>query len=728
MNGGSVERDIRRNQSGALVRSMPYERTESSPSISKQIGGKTRKGDYLNQAYPPEETGRYLGSGRAMEQREFDWPSHSLERSSQTGQLRKSAPKKPDRKKIKKTQGESSNVGYLIQEQRKLERELKELETERQPLVPPLDLRGTNPSQARSVISVPRDTQLHHSNDWSSTSSGHFISNPARPIQRPEVTSDDSIDREVEGLLSEMLSPRDSEDDTSPSKQDSFVPRTSRKQDHSPRLFVNGYHEGVLEPNPGNGIPGPHSSPRSNIPRVVSDNENRVPRLANGWHDGSSPQSFQFSTSRISNLPRAPVVSQDKVEQFWSLKKQEMYWMNRVRLQRQILAQSLDTVVRHEVEEQYFYSQEELSRIENAIADLFRRLSPEDVQRLMKNGMVTVNPKYIPSENTLLALQTSSVTNPSGFKNPLDQRPLPQHQPQLGTSSAAPGLLTNGVNMPQKFGYQRASPQYPRNANVAPGFGRETRNKVLSHQDASLNSERVPSEPQESHISHVLPVAKLTCDDKETRTFKGLQTRSECSVSQTLDDDVEIPSSVYMGNETNETRDENGQLPRQDGVVQQLQEPGNERRVEANYPSIYPAGNTSLEEEDDPVVELASLEQTESNDEELVPDDFVNELVSHSTAHEVRKPSTVKQPSFDDHEVVKLKEKLDQEQRELLESLKKEEMKFREEQRRLAEEQEQDEKWMAEQEERQRMRESLSRVSEMQDTEWSADKVRTLIS
>jgi len=722
VNGGSVERDLGRSQSGTLDRSIQNERIESSPSIPKQIGEKTRNSDYLNQTCPPEETGRCLWSGRAMERRELDWPSHSLERSSRTGQLKKPAPKKPERKKIKKTQGESSNVGYLIQEQRKLERELKGLQTERQPLVPPLDLRGANPSQASSVVSIPRDTHSHHSNGWSSTSSGHFVSNPARSVQRPELTSDDSMDREVEGLLSVVLSSRDSEDDTSPSKQDSLVPRTSKKQDHSPRLFVNGYHEGVLERNPGNGTLGPYSSLRPNNSRFVSDNENRVPTLANGVYDGSSPQSLQFSISRLNNSPREPVVSQDKVQQFWSLKKQEMYWMNRVRHQRQILAQSLDTVVRHEVEEQYFYSQEELSRIENAILDLFRRLSPEDVQRLMKNGMVTVNPKYNPSENTLHALQTSRVTNPSRFDNQLEQWPLPQHQPQPGTSSAAPGLLANGVNMPQKFGYQRASPQYPHNASVAPGFGRETRNKVLSHQDANLNRERVPSEPQEIHISHVSSFAKPPCDDKETQTFNDLQSRKEYSVSQILDDNVEIPSSVLMGNKTKETRDENRQPPHQDRVVQQVQEPGKQHRVEANYPRVYPAGNTSLEEEDEPVVELASLEQTESNAAELVPDDCINEVVSRSTVHEARKTSAVKQPSFDDYEVVKLKEKLDQEQRELSESLKREEMKFREEQRRLAQEQEQEDKWMAEQEERQRMRESLSRVSEMQDTEWSADK------
>lgn len=727
MNGGSVERDLGRNQSGTLDRSIQNERIESSPSISKQIGEKTRKSDYLNQTCPPEETERCLWSGRAMEKREFDRPSHSLERSSRTGQLKKSAPKKPERKKIKKTQGESSNVGYLIQEQRKLERELKELQRERQPLVPPLDLRGANPSQASSVVSIPRDTHLHHSNGWSSTSSGHFVSNPARSVQRPELTSDDSMDREVEGLLSEVLSSRDSEDDTSPSKQDSLVSRTSKKQDHSPRLFVNGYHEGVLRPNTGNGTLGPYSSPRPNNSRFVSDNENRVPTLANGVYDGSSPQSLQFSISRLNNSPREPVVSQDKVQQFWSLKKQEMYWMNRVRHQRQILAQSLDTVVRHEVEEQYFYSQEELSRIENAISDLFRRLSPEDVQRLMKNGMVTVNPKYNPSENTLHALQTSRVTNPSRFDNHLEQWPLPQHQPQPGTSSAAPGLLANGVNMPQKFGYQRAS-QYPHNGSVAPGFGRETRNKVLSHQDANLNRERVPSEPQEIHVSHVSSFSKPPCDDKETQTFNDLQSRKEYSASQILDDNVEIPSSVLMGNKTKETRDENRQPPHEDRVVEQVQEPGKQHRVEANYPRVYPAGNTSLEEEDEPVVELASFEQTESNAAELVPDDCINEVVSHSTVHEARKTSAVKQPSFDDYEVVKLKEKLDQEQRELSESLKREEMKFREEQRRLAQEQEQEDKWMAVQEERQRMRESLSRVSEMQDTEWSADKVRTSIS
>lgn len=733
--------------SSALKRRTPSDRIDANQTYSEKIGRRLTEGDSLNQTYSPGELGRYVGGRRG---REFDRPTIYVNKQTERktvdkkefssrpygesgSQFRKSAPKKPDRKKIKKIQGESNNMDYLIQEQMKLEKELKDLQKVGQQLVPPLDLRSLSPNQGSCINDIPRDTQSLHSNAFRVTSAnpGPMISERAHSIQKLEVTSDDSMDREVEGLLSELLSSRDSEDDTSPLQPDSLVPelkisipQTNGIQDSSPRLIANGYHESIPDPNLKKGISEFYCSPGSSVALSPSDSENRIAAVANGHSGDYSQHHLQFSTAQRNHSPHGHVASQDKVEQFRALKKQEMYWMNRVRHQRQILAQPLDKIVRQEVEEQYFYAQEELSRIENAIAVLFRYLTPEDVQWLMKNGMVTVNPDYVPSANTLHASQTSNFVSPTRFDDQLVQPSLPQHQRERASFPATPGLFINGVKMPQKLEYQRASPsEYPHSGNTSPGRGLDdTRINISSYQDARINRENSPSERQGNVVTPASSFVKPPCTDKETQTFIGSQTQKKVNATRTLYDNVEVSSSTSLNSEPNETNYENFLLVHQRSLTQQLQEPGDEFRVEANDPQINKADSASSEEEDEPAIGMVSVQHMENTAKKIVPDDTVTEEVPHSIEHEAEKPTTVKQPSFDDHEVVKLKEKLELEQQELRDSIKREQMKFLEEQRRLKEEEEQQVIWMAEQENQQRMRESLASESEVQDTERSAKK------
>ena len=109
----------------------------------------------------------------------------------------------------------------------------------------------------------------------------------------------------------------------------------------------------------------------------------------------------------------------------------------------------------------------------------------------------------------------------------------------------------------------------------------------------------------------------------------------------------------------------------------------------------------------------------------------VNNKDVHSNTDDGQKP-VFKQASFDDHEVLKLKAKLEEEQKELQDSLKREQNKFMEEQRRLREEEERQNEWIrqqkiAEQENLERSRQSPAKTVEaaqVEEKDWSVDEVR----
>ena len=125
----------------------PYSKRSSAKPFTEE--------DLLSQTCPPGATGRYFRqiSGREPRDNE-DWrtgPKHPYVRQAVPGEgvlstssadthvlAKKVAPKKPERKKLKKAQETSSNMNHLIREQIKLERELKQLQEIGECLVPPL--------------------------------------------------------------------------------------------------------------------------------------------------------------------------------------------------------------------------------------------------------------------------------------------------------------------------------------------------------------------------------------------------------------------------------------------------------------------------------------------------------------------------------------------------------------------------------------------------------------
>ena len=755
VNGSTVEREAERRQYSVSERRPVSGELDSYQAYSKDLGSRYTDDDVLSQTCPPGETGRYLRHSSGKEyRRNFDQqPKHSnypavgqrvqnedsLSNSSVESQVqaRKAAPKKPERKKLKKTQEESSNVDFLIQEQMKLEKELKELQKIREQMVPPLDLRELHANQVEGISdgAIARGKRSPRSKDLrvSPSHSGHLISGPAHSIARPELMSDDSVDREVEGLLSEMLFSGDSEDDTSPLKGgylspelETHIPQANSVQYSPPRLLVNGYHNGFPDPNLRNSYSEGYSTPAKGTSQFVGDHRTHEPSITNGYVENYSttPQHTpQFVSAQSNYSALAPSVSQDKVGQFCLLKKQEMYWMNRVRQQRQILAQPLNTVVRHEVEEQYFYAQEELSRIENAIADLFQRLSPEDVQQLIISGMIPSGTKFIPSPYNLDALRTTNHISLSGLYNQLDQRSLPQHHQQHVPYPVAPGSVGN---VPQRTGYQPTLSQPQYNTSIAPSYVQDGENLLHRYQDTSFNSGNTSRQFQRDTDAIRSSFVKPPCTNKETQTFNRGQVRKEVDTGQRLVHNFEISGSASSNRQSmdqDKTQYENDQYVEQINSTKQPRESGNDLRIEADDSQVYSTENASVVE-DAALVSGMILSQPEEN---TAGEGTVNEKL-HSNAHGRQKPTAVKQPSFDDHEVVKLKEKLEQEQQELRDSLKREQMKFLEEQRRLKEEEERQNEWMVEQENQRRMRESLVREAEVGQEERSVDEVRNLVN
>ncbi|KAJ7357573.1 hypothetical protein OS493_024381 [Desmophyllum pertusum] len=462
----------------------------------------------------------------------------------------------------------------------------------------------------------------------------------------------------------------------------------------SSAIVANGYHSGVHEPNITNGyIQQSYSTPPQHNPQFVSVQRNH---------------------------PAVPAVSQDRIHQFCLLKKQEIYWMSQIRNRRHILEQKLDALVRQDVEEQYFYSQEELGRIEKAIADLFQSLSPQEVQWLMKNGMAPSNPDYIRSPYNLHALQTNNHATPSIPYNQFDQQFLPrqqqQHVLQHVPYPVAPGPSINGMNVPQRFGYQQTNSQPHYSANVSTSYAHGTRNGFPGFQGTSTNRGNVPNQFQEATNASTLSFVKPPCTDQETQTFNGIHVQNGVTPSPRLDHNVETLESGNISRDPTDrgvrTRDVSGQRVENSSSTRQLPEPGISRLViEAGYSQVAPADNASLEQETAAPVSHTVPKQREEKTSSQLAREGTNDEEIHSHVHN-RQTTAIKQPSFDDHEVVRLKAKLEHEQRELQASLEREQNQFMEEQRRLKEEEQRQREWIekqkkAEEENQQRMREKL---------------------
>ena len=689
----------------------------------------------MSQTCPPGETGRYFRQSSGREPRDSqDWrtgPKHPyvrqavpsedvLSTSSADTQVlaKKVAPKKPERKRLKKTQETSSNMNHLIREQIKLERELKQLQEIGESLVPPLDLRelDTNHMNGTAMYGEQYQTLNGHSKRFTNSkddnisSTGHLISGPAHSGARPELTSDDSVDREVEGLLSEVMMLRESEDDTSPiirdhrSPETTTIPQRSVPQGSSPGLLLNGYHGLVHQTNGSNGymLQSYSATPQMNAQLV-------------------SMHGHQVANHAVSQT--------DKIQQFRLLKKQEIHWMNQIRSRRHILEQKRESIVRQDVEEQYFYAQEELSRIEKAIADLFQSLSPQEIQWLMRNGMAPPNPDYNRPTYNMHALQTSNHVTPSISYDQFDQHFLPRQQQHLVPNPVAPASFVTGMDVPQRLGFQQTNSQSQHTANFSPSYANGAGYGFPGFQTAGANGGKVSHKFQDNANASSVSVSKPRSTDKETQTSTGLPVQNGVSPAHRLDSDSQTLQNAHL---ERDTRELDARTP---DMVNGLRarrppEPGDSGlRNEADHFRVDSADSVTLEREGAKRVSRAVPRQQENETRGQLAREGANDEQIHFNVQNRPNPTSVKQPSFDDHEVVRLKEKLEHEQRELQASLERERNKFLEEQQRLKEEEERQNEWIRkqkiEQENQERMRENLAnKAREEQANERSVEEVR----
>lgn len=697
-----------------------------------------------SQTCPPGVTSRYLKHNGGMGPRDSldGWAGykHSPKREivrnedvtsnsfvdSQVA-TQKVAPKKPERKKLKKSQQTSSKMEHLIQEQTRLEKELEQLQKMRENLVPPLDLRQLNtnymngsvlhdeyfPSEKIVSSSYPRrsDQIKRLSSSRSQKMVDDLTSSPTHSTARPELTSDDSVDREVEGLLREVSLLKEEEDDTAPLKhaylspESSNVLHRSELQRSSSEMLLNGYRTSMHDPDITNShVQQSNFTSLQNSPQISSAQRNQL---------------------------AAHSVSLDKVQHFCLLKKREMYWMNQIRSRRHILSQKLDTLVRQDVEEQYFYSQEELSKTEKAIADLFQSLSHQEVQWLLKNGMVSSNPDYARSPHNMHALQTNNYVNPSLPFNQFGHQFQSRQQHQHALTPVAPAPLVNGSHTPQMFRCQSTNPVLHTSTNAPPlyVFGSENTARVNN----SYHSQDVTN-------ASAMTFVKPPSSNKETQTLNGGdQIQNGVDFDPRLRHEVKTPETMEKANLVREpmdvgvrTHDFSGQhLENDSSAARKLPEPGTSKHIiKAVDSHVHPEDDESLERDLEAPVGRTIVEQR-SKRVGKQPLQVVNNKDVHSNTDDGQKP-VFKQASFDDHEVVKLKAKLEEEQKELQDSLKREQNKFMEEQRRLREEEERQNEWIrqqkiAEQENLERSRQSPAKnveAAQVEEKDWSVDEVR----
>ena len=625
--------------------------------------------DFTKQTCPPGEIGRYLRqqhsstepplAGRLPKTRPAKHPpvrqlAQDEDNSSMSswefrGGANKLSHKKPE-KQPKKSQEQSGKLAVLIQEQLQLEKELNELEQIREQLVPPLylqSLTSSNQADDDSSLKASNGEQSHRSvvefTLYSGIQKDHIpkrrgissaldaglnlpVSGPSSATAGLEVTSGDSTDREVEGLLSELLFPEQNYDDTSPLLYDGVLEEKMKFSDQnevkvsSRTRMSNGFHKPNNFPSIANEMMHNYSTP----PKPLA-------------HFGAGLVPAQTNQTRASSF------SHEKVRQFVSLKKHELYWKNQIGNRRRILEQKLDTVARLGVEEQYFYSQGELSKIEKAIADLFQCLSPVDVQWLTRNGVTQTT--CFPSQPKLLSPVFGQ----------------PSHQRHYFDITQGPS--GKGLSVPREFGYNQSIPQTQSTTNSIPsgepGRGPNYGMTFIGLQDTDNISAVFSRNPP--------------CSNKETQTVNGFQggLNSASGINHTFAKQHEFLNQVLV------TRQPQGPV----GKVEVVDPKGHsgDRASEARKEEIG---------EDISVAQFSHGERWRVN--------------PHSSVRGKPQQTPVKQLSFDDQEVVRLKEKLGLEQSELQETLEKEKILFLEEQRRLKEEEVEQLNWMRQRREMER--------------------------
>ena len=630
---------------------------------------------------PPGVRGRYLhehcGSTGQPSVRQFARGDHEEFSSGSSSELL--PPKKPARKRSSSNQENPPNGG-LLQEQLQIERELQQLDHERSKdfQVPPLDLRALNKAPAelesftlsQSLMDLQRCKDVHrnqspcgHLFDYSSSinSERQIGSNQATnagSLLRPELFSDDSIDREVEGFLNDFEPPRFSPmgcntSTASDQREPVFQPRTERPFENNLKTMVY------------NGVGIIPSSLRSRHEPVVSP-------------------------SFVTQVPSGLEISQERLRHFCILKKQELFWRSQIAKYRGFLEQRLDRVVRQDIEEQYFYAQEELCRMEKALAAVFYQLSSIETKWLMQHGLISTHRLQKSVSSVTLEFPDISLLSLAGHES--DQRP---YQPKNGLSDVTrdPGLVHNGFS------------------HVGLGG-------VPPIESSGLTSPAALHAPQQQHSS----VGHLQFH-KETQTQDNnsvaghvspyYQNGTEDSLRRDPQREVPSPQRSVSEEPGNQCAGHRGEGKQQLQLRHQQQEQLWQQQQQQQQLLRQQQQQQVLRQQ-----QQRQRQQQQQQQQQLNQDEQSRE----PNLAEAEKKAATKQPSFDDEEVRQLQKEVEREQRELEEVLEKEREQYKEEQRRLKEEEQQEQEWLRQQKEmEQRFQSNLVNKAKLADAQLSID-------
>ena len=345
------------------------------------------------------------------------------------------------------------------------------------------------------------------------------------------LVSDDSLDREVEGLLKELCGSQEIEEKLRNSSthlndmEESSFPTKSFKSDTS---VFNGASSQV---------------------RVCPASISREPEGVFGKRK-LRPSKKRSIGNRVSldNVvgynPSAIVVTNDQeaAKEFLELRKVETNLREKIKLYRQFLEQKLDDATRQEVEEQYFDTQEELCRLEKTMIYLCSFLTKGQVNWLLRKTQDKTKSFQLVQPEVPIYLQNACPSLLNG--SVIEESVMPAH-----------------VNQ-----YQNSAKHHWTSKFIAPSEGKTVPNIVVENGELKysetlgsslykrlLNANATASGcGQGFDVDSIIPASscRSVLSDKQTQTIMNQQTQTEVSFKNgsvdkiDLDSHREVPSAV----------------------------------------------------------------------------------------------------------------------------------------------------------------------------------------
>ena len=624
-----------------------------------------------------------------------------------------SPPKKPARKRS--LSNSSSTNASLLQEQRQLERELEELERDRAERVPPLDLRslsdfGNSTNHHRQLSASDRQPSV---SDWYPSASRRQFSASVEQLSVSDLQSPAS-NRDQFSVSNRQPSVSDlqrSVADRKFSASDRSVGSDSRAGLSSKADSIDREVENLLQELEAFRFSPPgFSSTARDTARNPRCQWQRSPNSA-AFNGVSSPSFVDGPVIRSPSGLKAPAnPAADRLRQFCLLKKQELYWQNEITKSRQLLERSLERVIRQDIEEQYFYAQEQLCRLEKAITVASHRLTPADTKWLLHHGLIST----VTSDSSNLSLRSAVTDQRNGFTRiDLDDFPL---------SGSTLGMYFGGSDF-QRPQHSQANVLFGNQAHFDKGT--QTPDDSVSAPAAVYergtetglrrNDQREKRDYREIGNQTREPPEQLQRQEGRERGGRGDLGR-ESPWQQEQQQQQQLQRQLQEFQQLRQQQHEGKQQQRQQREEQERrrllleQQQAREKQLplhqetERGRPTAPTTGGKPEAEQRKPEAEQRKPEAEQASDDgsgrKAVAKNFSDDdtrdsaVAKQLSGDDTGKKVVAKQPSYDDTEVRRLKEEVEREQRQLEATLEEERRQYRDQQRRLRDEEQRQRDWL----------------------------------